>query len=187
MRNSSSVNFIGGNTDLSQHRSPTSAAEYPEWHPIRRHWWAVCVTSGTISGPAGTDFATYTGGPDGVAIIPLPASDYVTSLAAVPPGSTNANVKLPAGDTETFISKTVNALLLGPGVVLTPQDATTTLTVASGVLVFAGNDSRIGARFPDREARDIFFFSSACILYTTAGTTTPINSIITSPANTPTR
>ena len=69
----------------------------------------------TVQGSGGYDFATLVSAAGGQAVVALPADAYVTSLAAAGPTS---NVKLSANETLS-VSKTVNALLLGPNVVVT--------------------------------------------------------------------
>ena len=103
------------------------------------------LTFATITGPSGLDFATYAPGVNGFGLAALPASAYVTSFAAVPAGTTTANVKLTQSEATT--SKTVNALLVAPGVVLTGADAlTTTLTIGSGPVILSSG-SAIGTAY----------------------------------------
>jgi fibronectin-binding autotransporter adhesin len=89
----------------------------------------------TVTGPSGLDLATYVGTSAGVAMIALPAADYVTSLAAAGPTS---NVKLTSSDTSN--GKTINALLV-VGNFVNVGGASDTLTVSSGAVAFVGGAS----------------------------------------------
>jgi fibronectin-binding autotransporter adhesin len=91
---------------------------------------------GLVTGPGGAlDFATYGNSAEGVAIIPLPASAYVTDITQA---TATSNVRLTA-DVALTTSKSINALLLAPGVDLTGVGAT--LTVNSSRTIFAGDGS----------------------------------------------
>lgn len=102
------------------------------------------IPNAVALGPGGAaDLATYAGGPNGFAAIPLPPEGYVTSFDAANPTS---NVKITTsspgvvGGVLNIDSRTVNALVLGPGVTLAGNSpATTTLTIANGPLVFDGS------------------------------------------------
>lgn len=88
-----------------------------------------------VFGPAGkVDFASYGPNAEGVAIVPLPASAYVTDLNLAGPSS---NVRLSANAVLAG-SKTVNAVLFEPNVSLTGAGAT--LNVGSGAFIFTGGD-----------------------------------------------
>lgn len=91
---------------------------------------------GLVTGPAGAlDFATYGNSAEGFAIIPLPAAAYVTDITQA---TATSNVRLTA-DTALTTSKSINALLLAPGVDVTGIGAT--LTVNSSRTIFAGDGS----------------------------------------------
>ena len=96
------------------------------------------VPMGVVLGPAGAvDFATYGSSPEGFAVIPLPASAYVTDINLAGPTS---NVRLSA-DAALTASKSVHALLLDPNVDLTGAGATLTVNATSGRIVLANNSS----------------------------------------------
>jgi fibronectin-binding autotransporter adhesin len=122
-----SVNFVGTGAALSSVGS----------NQINIALSPAALTNGilpfaTVTGPSGLDLATYLGTSAGVAMIALPAADYVTSLAAAGPTS---NVKLSSSDTSN--GKMINALLVvGSGVNV--GGASDTLTVSSGAVAFAG-------------------------------------------------
>lgn len=93
-----------------------------------------------VEGPGGTlDFATYASVPEGVSIIPLPASGYYTGdINAADP---TANVHLAAGTYTLTGSRTINALLLDPGVTI--NGLGTTLTVGSGAIMMAAGAASV--------------------------------------------
>jgi fibronectin-binding autotransporter adhesin len=125
------------------------------------------IPAAVVLGPGGTlDFATVASSAAGFDLIPLPVSAYATSVAAAGPTSTvrlSASEALPVG-------KTINALLLEPGVSLTGADAN--LTITSGGVVFAGpgtSDISVGALSAGTTYR----------IFTQPGATGTINSRIT--------
>ncbi|HTN75483.1 MAG TPA: autotransporter-associated beta strand repeat-containing protein, partial [Pirellulaceae bacterium] len=82
-----------------------------------------------VYGPGGAvDFVTYDTSAEGFAIIPLPAEAYVTDLAQA---GVTSNVRVSSNVTLSS-SKSVNALLIDPGVTIAGENAT--LTINSGNL-----------------------------------------------------
>ena len=110
------------------------------------------------------DLATIIGGTNGLALVPLPAEGYVNSFDLANPAS---NVKLTSS--ASIDSKTVNALIVGPGVILSGNSANTTLTVASP-LAFDGSGT-ISVPY--------VAFSAATNIFNEAGGTGTISGIVT--------
>ena len=96
------------------------------------------IQQGVIESAGAIDFATYDSSPEGFAVVPLPASAYVTDISLA---STTSNVKLSSSVALTT-SKNINALLLGPNVVVSGVDAN--LTVAGGNVIL-GNNANLSA------------------------------------------
>lgn len=89
-----------------------------------------------VLGPGGAvDFATYGSSAEGIAIIPLPASAYVTDLSQA---SATSNVRVTA-NTALTTSKSINALLVDPGVAVSGVNAT--VTVNSGAIVLGAGSA----------------------------------------------
>ncbi len=138
-----SVNFVGVNADLSSGgANQINILTSPGGLTNGILPWA------TVTGPAGLDFATYVGvGTSNslvngaAAIMALPASDYVTSLAAAGPTS---NVKLTASEAITG-DKTINSLLiLGAGLnVSNAASNPGVLNVSSGAVAASGGSNSI--------------------------------------------
>jgi fibronectin-binding autotransporter adhesin len=88
-----------------------------------------------VTTAAGMEFATLGNAPEGVAIVPLPATAYTSDIANAGPLS---NVKITTPGTYTLTtSKLINSLILGPGVVLNGPGVT--LSVTSGLIQFTGS------------------------------------------------
>src|SRR5581483_11493076 len=128
------VHFVGGGTRLTESgQNQIDVLQAPGNMPFANN----ILTTAVAFNPDGSpDFATLAGGPNGLAVIPLPAEGYVTSFAASNPTS---NVKITSGTVTLDRSRTVNAVLIGAGVTLNAADTTATLTLANGPLVFAGS------------------------------------------------
>src|SRR5262249_29992839 len=121
--NSATVNFVGGGTRLSENGANQIASlQAPSGNVIFSN---NVIANAVVFNPDGsTDLATLAGGNSGIAVIPLPAEGYVCSFAASNPTS---NVKITSGTVTLDRSRTVNALLLGPGVTVKGADTTATL------------------------------------------------------------
>ncbi|MBL8829754.1 MAG: autotransporter-associated beta strand repeat-containing protein, partial [Planctomycetaceae bacterium] len=91
----------------------------------------------TVTGAAGTEFATWSANAEGAAIYALPSSAYITDINQAGPTS---NVKLlSTGGPTTYTlnyAKTINSLYVGENVTL---QGSTALTVGSGGLIFGGS------------------------------------------------
>ena len=91
----------------------------------------------TVRGSAGTELATLVSNAEGLAVVALPAAVYVTELDLAGPSS---NLKLTTPGTYTLSSsRTINSLLLGPGVTLTSVNPNVTLTLNASTVVFIGS------------------------------------------------
>src|SRR5262249_52498478 len=108
--NNATVNFVGGGTRLSESGpNQIDVLQAPSGNLVFTN---NIVTNGVVLNPDNSvDFATLAGGPNGIAVVPLPAAGYVTSFAASNPTS---NVKILSGTVTLDKSRTVNALQLGP-------------------------------------------------------------------------
>jgi len=130
------VSFVGVNADLSATGSNQIVFGTQTNVGLRNG----ILPYATVQGSGGYDFATLVGVSGGLAVTALPASAYVTSLAAAGPTS---NVKLSANETLST-SKTINALLVGPNVVVTGASSTTTLALdANNLILNAGSSLEV--------------------------------------------
>ena len=125
------LNFIGGGTPLAN--APTknccSCRTTLVAYPVPTNG---IMLQSTVSGPGSLDFATLTGGPNGVAIIPLPAADEFSSFAAIPVGTTTANVKIaPTSLKRTSPTRSTRRSLAPPPCCIFAVITLTTLTVSS--------------------------------------------------------
>jgi hypothetical protein len=129
-----SFHFVGGGTRLSENgANQINLLQAPTNMLMNNN---VLATSVVVNPDGSVDLATLAGGPNGLAVVPLPPEAYVTSFEASNPTS---NVKIMSGSVTLDKSRTVNALLLGPGVTINRADSTGTLTVTNGPLVFGGS------------------------------------------------
>ena len=105
------VHFVGGGTKLTENgQNQIDLLQAPTNFTFANN----ILTQAVAFNPDGSpDFATLAGGPNGLAVLPLPSEGYVTSFQASNPGS---NVKITSGTVTLDKSRTVNALLIGPGV-----------------------------------------------------------------------
>ena len=93
------------------------------------------LPQGVVVGPGNTlDLATYGSGPNGTAIIPLPASAYVTDLSQA---SATSNVRLTGANTITG-NRSFNSILFEDGATLGGV-AGSVLTINAGRLLFRGD------------------------------------------------
>ncbi|WP_425614644.1 autotransporter-associated beta strand repeat-containing protein [Anatilimnocola sp. NA78] len=97
------------------------------------------LPQGVVRGPGGAiDFTTFDSSAEGFAIIPLPASAYVTDITQA---SAFSNVKLSASVALTT-SKSINALLIVPdGTGHTLSGTNATVTVNSGAMILGSNSA----------------------------------------------
>ena len=120
--NQATTNFVGGGTPLTANgqnqinilQTPISG-NFPMNNGV--------LSTAVAVGPSGSpNFATLVGGSGGLAVIPLPSDVAVTSFAASNPDSNveilNPNPNPVANPITVTLdrSRTVNALLIGPGV-----------------------------------------------------------------------
>ena len=142
---SASVNFAGnanlsttGSNQINILQSPTAANL-----PVNN---TVLLQGVVINGDGSMDLAALLPGPNGFSVAPLPAEGYVTSLDLANAGS---NVKITTPGTYTLDrSRTINALVLGPGVILNGAagNDTATLTIANGPLAL-GNGAQLNVPY----------------------------------------
>ncbi len=135
------VTFAAGGTPLSEAgQNQINVLQAPTNMPVTNN----VIANAVVLNPDGSaDFATVTTGVVGRAITALPAAGYVTSFDAANPTS---NVKITSGTVTLDRSRTVNALILGPGVTVNGVDSTGQLTVATGPVVLSAG-SRLAVPF----------------------------------------
>lgn len=128
----SSVAYVGTNVALSENGlNQIDILQAPAGLGLVNN----IIPNAVVLGPGNAaDLATYAGGANGFAVIPLPPEGYVNSFDAANPTS---NVKITSG-VVNIDSRTINALVLGPGVTVNGNGALTTLTVSNGPIVFDG-------------------------------------------------
>lgn len=92
------------------------------------------LAASRTTGIAGTNLATLGNSPEGVGVVPIPATAYTSDFANAGPLS---NVRITAPGTYTLTSsKQINSLMIGPGVIINGADVL--LNVTSGIFHFLG-------------------------------------------------
>ncbi|MDX1948077.1 MAG: autotransporter-associated beta strand repeat-containing protein, partial [Pirellulaceae bacterium] len=127
----------------------------------------IIPTSVATTSAGAIDFVTVESVAEGFDVIPLPATGYTTSLANA---GALSNVRLSANEA-IDVAKTVNAILIDPGVSVTGNH---TLTLASGAIVFNGTGSDLSVQTLSPTNARIFVEDAS---------TATINSQIVSAAN----
>lgn len=92
------------------------------------------LAASRTTGNAGTNLATLGNSPEGVGIVPIPATAYTSDLANA---GVLSNVRITTPGTYTLTSsKQINSLMIGPGVIINGADVL--LNVTSGIFHFLG-------------------------------------------------
>ncbi len=92
------------------------------------------LAASRTTGAAGVNLATLGNAPEGVGVVPIPATAYTSDLANA---GVLSNVRITTPGTYTLTSsKQINSLMIGPGVIIEGNDVL--LNVTSGIFHFLG-------------------------------------------------